>query len=212
MTGHAICTNNNAEVLPDRDIHPKETIHRNSCKAQNWNDGQQNDHTADKETGFEWSLHSSIHQNSQRYCHKANQKISHGQRDNKTEGRQPNAFTGPQGQNNQHVTQTATNCNDHFHKCINHLFLHCAFRLGVWSTAALSVFESLWYYLSHIFFFKTFEEVLTLFFPACFDYTFLFWWHTISESFLYDLHVFPTARLYLTLNAFLAQWESEQKL
>lgn len=56
-------------ILPDRDTHPKETVYSNSCKAQNWNKSQQDDHTADEETSLEWSLHSFIHHYSQWYCH-----------------------------------------------------------------------------------------------------------------------------------------------
>lgn len=121
-------------ILPDRDPHTKETIYSNSYKAQNWNKSQQDDHAADEETGREWSLHLSIHHYSQWYCHTTYQKISHSQRDNKAEGCLLNVSTDPKGQNYQHVTQTASNGNEHFHHGINSVFLlHCASSLvGVW--------------------------------------------------------------------------------
>ena len=151
------------EKLPERDIHPEETVDCNSCKRQNWDQSQQDHHTADEETAVEWSFHFSVHHHSHWYGYAANHKVSHSQGENKAEGGLLNALTGPQGQNNQHITQTAADSNEHFHHREDHFTcLHYAScPANVWWWVVQRVWMWVWaiYHSSRSC--EIFEEVLS---------------------------------------------------
>lgn len=80
------------EILPERNIHSKKSVHRNSSQTQNRDEGQPDDNTADEETAMERRLHSSIDHYSQRYGHAADHEVSHSQSDNEAECGLLNAF------------------------------------------------------------------------------------------------------------------------
>lgn len=112
---------------PERYIHPEEAVHCDSHETQNWDQGQQDGHTAEEETDVEWSLYFAVHEHRQRYGHEADQKVGHGQTDDEAEGGLVKAFTGPQRQNDQCITKTAANGNQQLQEHVDHCSrVHCA--------------------------------------------------------------------------------------
>jgi len=127
-------------------MHPEEAVHCDSRETQNWDEAQQDDHTADEETAVEWSLHSPVHHHGQRYDPTADHEVGHSQTDDEAVGGLVNALTGPQRQHNQRITQTAANGDEHLQQRVDHLFhIHGGSYLAdVWSLMVSWVCSWVW--------------------------------------------------------------------
>lgn len=106
--------------LPKRSTHTKEAIQCDSHQTQNWDEGQRDDHAAEKQTAVDRSLGSTVHCHGRRDGHAANQKVGHSQGDNQAQGGLLEGLRGPKRQNDKHVAEAAEDSSEHLQGRVDH--------------------------------------------------------------------------------------------
>lgn len=106
--------------LPKRSTHTKEAIQCDSHQTQNWDEGQRDDHAAEKQTAVDRSLGSTVHCHGRRDGHAANQKVGRSQGDDQAQGGLLEGLRGPKSQNDKHVAEAAEDSSEHLQGRVDH--------------------------------------------------------------------------------------------
>lgn len=106
--------------LPKRSTHAKEAIQCDSQQTQNRDEGQRDDHAAEKQTAVDRSTGSTVHCHGRRYGHAANQKVGYSQGDDQAQGGLLEGLRGPKRQNDKHVAEAAQDSSEHLQGRVDH--------------------------------------------------------------------------------------------